>query len=199
VLVLRLLARTPGPASAAKLTAAQISAALQRARRRDVPARAQAIKGGTVMWWRRWIPGPKHGVPRGMVVWGNTRDLDPDTMNDHFGRCEGLRNWARMRGFALSGIPEDLELLDQAIDERPIGAFNDPWCQAEGEVGLFLGTVIVASLAGACWRLWPNGHPVMRLASGRELDVVAMGSARVSTGVPRLIDAFAAAATGPQI
>ena len=34
----------PGPASAAKLTAAQISAALQRARRRDVPARAQAIK-----------------------------------------------------------------------------------------------------------------------------------------------------------
>jgi transposase len=41
---LELLARAPAPAAAAKLTAAQISAALRRARRRDVPARAQAIK-----------------------------------------------------------------------------------------------------------------------------------------------------------
>ncbi len=41
---LELLARAPAPADAAKLTAAQISAALKRARRRDVPARAQAIK-----------------------------------------------------------------------------------------------------------------------------------------------------------
>jgi transposase len=41
---LELLARAPGPAVAAKLTAAQISAALKRARRHDVPARTQAIK-----------------------------------------------------------------------------------------------------------------------------------------------------------
>jgi transposase len=38
------LVRAPAPAGAGKLTAAQISAALKRARRRDVPARAQAIK-----------------------------------------------------------------------------------------------------------------------------------------------------------
>jgi transposase len=42
---LELLARAPGPEAAAKLTAAQISAALKRARRHDVPARTQAIKG----------------------------------------------------------------------------------------------------------------------------------------------------------
>jgi transposase len=41
---LELLARAPAPGPAAKLTTAQISAALKRARRRDVPARAQAAK-----------------------------------------------------------------------------------------------------------------------------------------------------------
>ena len=41
---LELLVRAPDPAAAAKLTAAQISAALKRAGRRDVPARAQAVK-----------------------------------------------------------------------------------------------------------------------------------------------------------
>jgi transposase len=41
---LELLARAPDPASAARLTTAQISAALRRARRRHVPARAEAIQ-----------------------------------------------------------------------------------------------------------------------------------------------------------
>ena len=41
---LELLARAPDPASAAKLTATQITAALKRARRRRIPARAAAIQ-----------------------------------------------------------------------------------------------------------------------------------------------------------
>jgi transposase len=41
---LELLARAPDPAAAAKLTLSQISAALKRARRRDVPAKAAAVK-----------------------------------------------------------------------------------------------------------------------------------------------------------
>jgi hypothetical protein len=41
---LELPARAPAPAAAAKLTAAQISAALKRARRHDIPARTEAIK-----------------------------------------------------------------------------------------------------------------------------------------------------------
>src|SRR5215469_15568510 len=40
---LELLARAPDPARAAKLTRAQIAAALKRARRRDIPAKATAI------------------------------------------------------------------------------------------------------------------------------------------------------------
>ena len=41
---LELLAKAPDPASAARLTTAQISAALKRARRRGIPAKAAAIK-----------------------------------------------------------------------------------------------------------------------------------------------------------
>ncbi len=40
---LELLAKAPDPARAAKLTRAQVSAALKRARRRDIPAKATAI------------------------------------------------------------------------------------------------------------------------------------------------------------
>jgi transposase len=42
---LELLAKAPDPASAARLTIAQISAALKRARRRDIPRKAAAIQG----------------------------------------------------------------------------------------------------------------------------------------------------------
>src|SRR5438309_1218669 len=41
---LELLARAPDPAAAAKLTTAQISAALKRARRRDIAAKAERIQ-----------------------------------------------------------------------------------------------------------------------------------------------------------
>ena len=40
---LELLAKAPDPARAAKLTRAQVSAALKRARRRDIPGKATAI------------------------------------------------------------------------------------------------------------------------------------------------------------
>jgi hypothetical protein len=54
--------------------------------------------------------------------------------------------------------------------------------------------VIVATVVGAHWRLWPNGHPVVHLASGRDLDVAAVASDRVSKGAPRLADVYADAA-----
>jgi hypothetical protein len=39
--------------------------------------------------------------------------------------------------------------------------------------------------------------PVVRLASGRDLDVTAMASERVSKGAPRLADIYADAAADP--
>lgn len=155
-----------------------------------VRRRCTGRDNGTVDWWRRWMPGPKRGVARGVAVYGHPHGPDPDHLHELLGRCEQLRRWARMHGLVLSGIPEDLELLDQVIDELP--PMEPP---APGnEAGLFLGTVILASVAGARWRVWPNAHPVIRLASGRELDVVAMGNDRVRKGTPRLITVFADAA-----
>ncbi len=61
-----------------------------------------------------------------------------------------------------------------------------------------------ASTRQAAWRRkrvsagGPNGHPVVRLASGRERDVVAVGDDRVvSKGAPRLTGAFADVTAGP--
>ena len=69
--------------------------------------------------------------------------------------------------------PQDLAQLDQAIDEatdQATGWLGGParTGAAPGQAGVFLGSVIVTTVAGARWRLCPNGHPVVRLASGRD-------------------------------
>ncbi len=146
--------------------------------------------------WRRWLPGPRHGLARGVAVYGQPRP-DPERLPGLLGRCGELRGWARERGLALADDPGDLSLLDRAIDEELAGPEPPSRLAAlAGEAGLFLGTVIVASIPGARWRLWPNGHPVVRRATGRDLDVVALASDRISTGTPRLASIHAAAQAG---
>ena len=147
--------------------------------------------------WRRWVPGPRHGLPRGVAVHGVPQSPGPECLRDHLGRCERLRDWARLRGLALDATPDDLALLDEAIDQevREHGS-QGPVAAVGNEAGLFLGTVIVATVQGAQWRLWPNAHPVVRLASGRDLDVVALANDRVGTGRPHLTRIYADAASG---
>jgi Family of unknown function (DUF6278) len=136
-------------------------------------------------------------MARGVVVYGVPRGPEPDRLDELLSRCDRLRSWARVRGgFVLSGVPEDLELLDQAIDEWH---HDGQTATLANEAGLFLGTVIIASIPGARWQLWPNGHPVLRLASGREVDAVALGGDRVSKGGPRLTRVFADAAADRRV
>lgn len=151
--------------------------------------------GNVTNRWRRWIPGPRHGLPRGVAVYGVPR-LDPEQLDGLLGRCHQLHIWARAHGFELEGVPEDLGLLDQALDE----AINQAGSELGGplriaalasEAGLFLGTVIIASDPGARWQVWPNGHPVVSLSSGHDLDVVAMAHDRVNGGAPLLASAYA--------
>jgi transposase len=59
---LELLAKAPDPASAAKLTIAEISAALKRARRRNVAEKATRIQARAA----RGAPGPTRGGHRGL-------------------------------------------------------------------------------------------------------------------------------------
>ena len=144
--------------------------------------------------WRRWLPGPKHGLPRGLAVFGSSGYArDVDLLNAHLGRCPALRSWAQGRGFALSGVPQDLQLLDHEIGEQDRDALMTALAN---EAGLFLGTVIINNAAGARWRVWPNGHPVVLTASGRELDVVAIANRRFSTGGHWLADVYADAVAG---
>jgi hypothetical protein len=93
------------------------------------------------------MPGPKHGLARGVAVYSSPgHSPDPGQLGDLLGRCPQLRAWARAHGIALSGVLDDLQLLDQAIDEWG----TDPQAAAVGhEAGLFLGTVIIAGVAGA--------------------------------------------------
>ena len=152
-------------------------------------------------WWRRWIPGPKYGLARGVAVFGVPPLPGPEHVDELLGRCDQLRSFARPHGFELDGSPADLGLLDRAIGEAIDQASSELGGPSQispvlTEAGLFLGTVIVATLTGAYWRLWPNGHPVVRLTSGRDLDVATVASDRASKGVPRLADIYADAA-GP--
>jgi Family of unknown function (DUF6278) len=153
--------------------------------------------------WRRWVPGTKHGLARGVAVYGVPRRPGPGRLDELLGRCEQLRAFARAHGFELDGSPEDLAVLDWAIDEAVAVADRELGGRSRvvaigTEAGLFLGSVVVVTVADARWRLWPNGHPVVRLASGRDLDVAAVASDRVSEGGPRLADVYADAAGAPR-
>ncbi len=46
--------------------------------------------------WRRWLRGPKHGVARGIAVYGSRGSQhDPEQVADLLSRCPELRAWAR--------------------------------------------------------------------------------------------------------
>lgn len=127
--------------------------------------------------WRRWLPGPKHGVARGVAVFGGSR-ADADSVPDLLASCPLLRSWAAARSVDLDGTPGSLLALDRAeatADEHGLRALH-----ADGP--LYLGIVLVRQLPGASWHVWPNGHPVIRLGSGRDLDVVAMANDRMRAG-----------------
>ena len=56
--------------------------------------------------------------------------------------------------------------------------------------------MIVRTVPGAVWQVWPDGRPVVRLSSGREIDVVAAGETWAAGGSPELTQVYAEAAEG---
>ncbi|MEV7796163.1 MULTISPECIES: DUF6278 family protein [unclassified Streptomyces] len=103
--------------------------------------------------------------------------------------CGVLRSQALREGVRLDDSAGSLEQLDQVLprwrgDEEVL-----PWLGSDA--GLYLGTVIVRTVAGAAWHLRPDGQPVVRLASGREFDVVEFGHAWAADGVPELSQLYA--------
>ncbi|GAA3835727.1 DUF6278 family protein [Streptomyces chiangmaiensis] len=133
--------------------------------------------------WRK-----KRGRARGVAVFfeGGT---DASAVAQLLSECELLRSQAEDAGVELDDSAASLEALDQVVPRWRDDEEILPWLG--NDAGLYLGTVIVRTVPGAAWEIWPNGHPVVRLSSGRELDVVADGHTWASTGAPELSHVYA--------
>ncbi|MET9465301.1 DUF6278 family protein [Streptomyces sp. NPDC006544] len=119
---------------------------------------------------------------------------DSEGVNEMFAECEMLRAHARSAALELDESPGSLEELDQLMPRWRRDPEITPWLG--NDAGFYLGTVIIRTIPGAGWQVWPNGQPVIRLASGRELNVVESGISWAMTGSPELSQAYAEASEG---
>ncbi|MET9435057.1 DUF6278 family protein [Streptomyces sp. NPDC006551] len=119
-------------------------------------------------------------------------DRDPEGVGQLLAECELLRARAQETGVELDDSPRSLAALDQLPPRWRDDPEELPWIG--NDAGLYLGTVIVRTVPGACWRVWPGGQPVVRLASGREIDVVEAGLDWAVSGSPELSHVYAEAA-----
>jgi hypothetical protein len=118
--------------------------------------------------------GPKHGPALGMAVFTSKDSVGPDEVLGALGDDGRLRQWSLAHGVVLNDDAQSLELLDAHIDEWHADPSHFESVDLGNGVGIYLGNVILNSVAGSRWRVGPNGHPVIALASGREFDVTAL-------------------------
>lgn len=115
--------------------------------------------------------------------------FDPEGIAELLAECELLRSQAGRAGVRLDDSVASLEALDQLLPRWRDDEEILPWLG--NDAGLYLGTVIVRTVPGAAWEIGPDGRPVVRLASGREFDVVASGQEWAACGVPELSQLYA--------
>ncbi|WP_345044902.1 DUF6278 family protein [Streptomyces sannanensis] len=119
-------------------------------------------------------------------------DADPEGVAQLLAECELLRVRAGRAGLVLDDSPTSLAALDQLPPHWRDDPEEVPW--VGNDAGLYLGTVIVRTVPGAAWHVLPGGHPMVRLASGREVDVVEAGLDWAVCGSPELSRVYAEAA-----
>lgn len=142
----------------------------------------------------KWRKHPQAGRPgtglrAGDGAGGDSAAGDPDSIAELLSECELLRVQAAAAGVELDDSAGSLEALDQL---QPVWR-EDPdtalWLGTDA--GLYLGTVLVRTVPGARWQVWPGGAPVVRLASDREIDVVQAGREWADAGAPELSQVYA--------
>ncbi|WP_151480195.1 DUF6278 family protein [Streptomyces albicerus] len=138
--------------------------------------------------WRK-----KRGPARGVAVFSDS-ESDREGVAELLSECELLRSQAQRAGVELDDSAASLEALDQLLPRWRDDEESLHWLG--NDAGLYLGTVIVRTVPGAFWEIWPNGQPVVRLTSGREIDVVASGQDWAASGVPELSQLYAEVAEG---
>ena len=114
---------------------------------------------------------------------------DAEGIAELLSECELLRHQAHRDGVQLDDTAASLEALDQLVPRWRDDAEVLEWLG--NDAGLYLGTVIVRTVEGARWGIRADGQPVIRLASGREFDVVADGHEWAASGVPELSQLYA--------
>ncbi|MFF8810859.1 DUF6278 family protein [Streptomyces pactum] len=128
--------------------------------------------------WRR-----RHGARHGPVPAG-TGDQDPEGIAELLSECELLRDRAAAAGVELDDTPASLAALDQLQPRWR----DDPeeLFRLGNDAGLYLGTVVVRTVPGTHWRIGADGRALIRLPSGREVDVVEAGLEWAAVGAPEL-------------
>jgi hypothetical protein len=126
----------------------------------------------------------RHGIARGVAVFGPGSREDLEQLTGLLADWPLLREHADAAGVDLDSSRQSLVDLDRLIDDWRHDAETASWLG--NEAGTYLGGVLVTGVPDARWRIWPNGHPVVRLPSGRELDVVELAHRRVSHDEPKL-------------
>lgn len=134
--------------------------------------------------------GHKHGVARGVSVYGSAGFTDSDRLRDLMLRCDRLRRWASDHNLPLDDGPESLTKLDEHLDSWNADPHHHGVMDLANETGMYLGAVIIEHVPGSQWTLWPNGHPVIRLRSGVELDVTRLSHDRLTHSGLSLPDLF---------
>ncbi|MFD4789970.1 DUF6278 family protein [Streptomyces sp. NPDC058459] len=114
---------------------------------------------------------------------------DPEAIAALLSECELLRSQADRAGVRLDDTPASLEALDQLVPRWRDDPEALPWLG--NDAGLYLGTVVVRTVPGAAWRIRPDGEPVLRLASGREVGVMEPGRQWAASGLPELSQLYA--------
>ncbi|MFF7652865.1 DUF6278 family protein [Streptomyces sp. NPDC007983] len=138
--------------------------------------------------WRK-----RHGAVSGTALM-SAQEADPQGVAQLLSECELLRARAAQAGIGLDDSAASLEALDQLVPRWRDDPEELPWLG--NDAGLYLGTVIVRTVPGAVWQVWPNGRPVVRLDSGREVDVVEAGHQWAADGAPELSQLYAEVSEG---
>ncbi|MEV4440879.1 DUF6278 family protein [Streptomyces sp. NPDC049577] len=133
--------------------------------------------------WRK-----RHGQAPGVTL-DETADRDPEGLAELLAECELLRAHAQSAGVVLDDSPSSLEALDQVQPRWREDPELVPWLG--NDAGLYAGTVVVRTVPGAGWRIRSDGQPVVRLANGREADVVEAGLQWAADGAPELSQIYA--------
>ncbi|WP_225827517.1 DUF6278 family protein [Streptomyces naphthomycinicus] len=133
---------------------------------------------------------PETGAPPARArAGGGKPPADPDAVAELLSECELLRSQAARAGVRLDHTPASLEALDQMVPRWRDDPETLPWLGHDA--GLYLGTVVVRTVPGAVWQIRSAGEPVVRLASGRAVEVVPAGQEWAANGAPELSQLYA--------